>query len=84
MSSRNLLLEFHPEDETVFQREAIRVGRVLLTPVLANGTTLEPSTWRVTRLRPESHLRRNILSRQEFRIGTLDERVIIIRATLLP
>ena len=84
MVSRNLHLEFQPEDETIFQREAIRLGRVLLTPVLANGTTLEPSTWRVTRLQPESHLRGNILSRKEFRIGTLDDRVVAIRATLLP
>lgn len=81
---RNLTLEFHPTDETVFQREAIRVGRVLLTPVLANGSTLEPFVWRVRRLRLESHLRGNILSRKEFRIGTLDERVTTIRATLLP
>jgi hypothetical protein len=81
---RGLLLEFQPEDEQTFQREAIRCGRVLLTPVLANGTTLEPSTWRVRRLLPESHLRGNILSRAEFRAGVLDARVTTIRATLLP
>ncbi|GAB3840325.1 hypothetical protein [Hymenobacter jeollabukensis] len=83
-TNRGLILEFQPEDEQVFQREAIRRGRVLLTLVLANGTTLEPSTWRVRRLRPESHLRGNILSRQEFRVGVLDARVTTIRATLLP
>ncbi|MBO3272977.1 hypothetical protein [Hymenobacter defluvii] len=81
---RNIAFEFQPQDETVFQREAIRVGRVLLTPVLDNGTTLEPSTWRITRLQPASRLRGNILSRKEFRVGVLDDRVVAIRATLMP
>ena len=82
--SRNITLEFTPADENAFQRAAIKGGRVLLTPVLENGQQLEPSQWRISRLRPESNLRGNILSRKEFRRGTLDERVLKIQATLLP
>ena len=82
-SKRPFTLAFEPADEVVFQRGAIRRGQVVLTPVLANGTTLEPVQWRVRRLRPESSLRGNILSRKDFRAGVLDERVVIIRATLL-
>lgn len=81
--SRNITLEFTPADETAFLRAAIKGGRVLLTPVLANGQALEPSPWRVSRLRAKSNLRGNILSRKAFRRGTLDERVVKIQATLL-
>ena len=81
---RGIVLEFESGDEYLFQRAAIKGGRVLLTPVLANGSTLEPSPWRVMRLRASSNLRANILSRKEFRVGVLDSRVTTIRATLLP
>lgn len=81
---RNISFEFTPADETVFLREAIRVGRVLLTPVLDNGNTLEPSIWHLSDMQPTSRLRGNILSRKEFRVGVLDQRVVTVRATLLP
>ena len=83
-TKRGIVLEFEPGDEQLFQRSAIKGGRVLLTPVLANGSTLEPSSWRVKRLQESSNLRANILSRKEFRAGVLDSRVIAIRATPMP
>ena len=83
-TKRNIALDFQPGDEQAFLRAAIKGGRVLLTPVLANGTTLEPSSWRVKRLGEKSNLRGNIFSRTEFRAGVLDSRVTTIRATLLP
>ena len=81
---RNITLDFQPGDEQAFLRAAIKGGRVLLTPVLANGATLEPSSWRVKQLGEKSNLRGNIFSRTEFRAGVLDSRVTTIRATLLP
>ena len=83
-TKRTITLDFQLGDEQAFLRAAIKGGRVLLTPVLADGTTLEPSNWRVQRLGEKSNLRGNIFSRTEFRAGVLDSRVTTIRATLLP
>ena len=83
-TKRTITLDFQPGDEQAFLRAAIKGRRVLLTPILANGTTLEPSGWRVKRLCEKSNLRGNIFSRTEFRAGVLDSRVTTIRATLLP
>ena len=83
-TKRNIALNFQPGDEQAFLRAAIKGGRVLLTPVLANGTTLEPSTWVITRLSEKSNLRNNIFSRTAFRAGVLDSRVTTIRVVLNP
>ena len=82
-TKRNITLVFQPSDEPSFLRAAIKGGQAMLTPVLANGTTLESSSWQITKLGEKSNLRNNIFSRPEFRAGVLDNRVVAIRAELV-